>query len=81
MNSVDPLLPIVYFLKSGGTWVAQPVECPTLDFGSGHDPRVVGQSSASGSVLSMEPAWHSLSLSFSLSVPLTAHPPHTLSLR
>ena len=27
-----------------GTWVAQSVECPTLDFGSGHDPRVLGLS-------------------------------------
>ena len=26
------------------TWVAQSVECPTLDFGSGHDLRVVGSS-------------------------------------
>ena len=32
---------------SRGAWVAQPVEHPTLDFGSGHDPRVV---------LSLEPA-------------------------
>ena len=23
-----------------GAWVAQSVECPTLGFGSGHDPRV-----------------------------------------
>ena len=28
-----------------GAWVAQLVECP-LDFGSGHDPRVVGQPQA-----------------------------------
>ena len=27
-----------------GAWVAQSVECPTPDFGSGHDPRVVGSS-------------------------------------
>ena len=32
-----------------GTWVAQSVERPTLGFGSGHDPRVVGSSPASGS--------------------------------
>ena len=32
------------FLKVlfGGTWVAQSVECPTLDFGSGHDPQNLG---------------------------------------
>ena len=32
--------------------MAQSVECPTLGFGSGHDPRVVGSSSSAGSVLS-----------------------------
>ena len=35
--------------------VAQLVEHP-LDFGSGHDPRVMGLSPTSGSTLSMEPA-------------------------
>ena len=25
-------------LKKRGAWVAQLVECPTLDFGSGHEP-------------------------------------------
>ena len=39
-----------------GAWVAQSVECPTLDFGSGRDLRVVGLSPASGSILSMESA-------------------------
>ena len=34
-----------------GAWVAQSVECLTLDFSSGHDPRAVGSSPASGSVL------------------------------
>ena len=29
-----------------GAWVTRSVECPTLDFGSGHDPRVVGLSPA-----------------------------------
>ena len=28
--------------RSGGTWVAESVDCLTLDFGSGHDLRVVG---------------------------------------
>uniref|UniRef100_A0A667I0P9 NADH dehydrogenase [ubiquinone] 1 beta subcomplex subunit 5, mitochondrial n=1 Tax=Lynx canadensis TaxID=61383 RepID=A0A667I0P9_LYNCA len=27
-----------------GAWVTQSVQCPTLDFSSGHDPRVVGSS-------------------------------------
>ena len=34
----------------------------TLDFGSGHDLRVVGWSPESSSTLSMEPAWDSLPL-------------------
>ena len=39
-----------------GTWVAQLVKCPTLDFSSVHDLNVLGLSPASGSPLSMEPA-------------------------
>ena len=39
------------------------VECPTLDFGSGHDPKVVGLSPAWGSMLGVEPAQDSLSSS------------------
>ena len=39
----------------GGTWVAQSIECLTLDFGSGHSPRVIRSSPASGSTLTMEP--------------------------
>ena len=42
--------------NSRGAWVAQSVERPTLDFGSGHDPRVAGSGPTSGSALSMEPA-------------------------
>ena len=34
-----------------GAWRAQSVERPTLDFGSGHDPRVMGLSLALGSAL------------------------------
>ena len=41
--------------------MAQSVECPSLDVGSGHDPRVVGSSPMSGSALSTEPARDSLS--------------------
>ena len=48
--------------------MVQSVERPSLDFGSGRDPpMVVGSNPMSGSVLSMEPAWDSLSLSLSLS--------------
>ena len=43
------------------------VEHPTLDFNSGQDPRVVGLSPTSASVLSMESAWDSLSFSLSQS--------------
>ena len=38
-----------------GAWVAHSVRHPTLDFDSGHDLRVVGLSSTSGSKLSVEP--------------------------
>ena len=43
--------------------MAQIVERPALGFGSGRDPGVVGSSLASGSTLSMAPAWGSLALS------------------
>ena len=43
----------------GGTQVAQSVEYPTPDFGSGHYLMVMRLSPASGSVLSVEPAWDS----------------------
>ena len=39
-----------------GRLVAQSVEHLTVDFGSGRDPSVVGSSSTSGSMLSVEPA-------------------------
>ena len=39
--------------------MAQSVECLTLNFGPGHDPRFVGLGTTFGSVLSMEPAWGS----------------------
>ena len=41
---------------SWGTWVAQGVDCPTLDFGSGHDLKVMGSSPASGSALNRKHA-------------------------
>ena len=37
--------------------MAQLVECPTLDFGSGHDPRVVGQGPTLASIFSSESTW------------------------
>ena len=43
-------------VSKGGTWVAQVVEHPTLDFSSGHDLRVVGLSPMSGSMLSVKSA-------------------------
>ena len=39
-----------------GAWMAQSVAGSTLDFGSGHDPGVVGSSPALGSAVSVEPA-------------------------
>ena len=45
---------------NGGTWVAQSIEHPALDFSSGHDPRVVGSSPTLGSVVGMEPAFEIL---------------------
>ena len=39
-----------------GSWVARLVECPTVDFGSGHDLRVRRSSPMSGSTLGVDPA-------------------------
>ena len=39
-----------------GTWMAQSVKLQTLDFGSGHDLRVLRLSPMSGSVPNVEPA-------------------------
>ena len=63
-----------YMLK--GAWVAQSVECLTLEFSSGHDPGVIGLSTMLGCMLSVKPAWDSLSPSLSAFPPLT----HVLSL-
>ena len=49
------------------------LSCLTLDFGSGHDPGVVGSSPMSGTALSVEPAWDSFFPSFPLTPPLLAH--------
>ena len=57
----------------GHAWMAQLVKHPTLDFGSGHDPRVLGSSSASGSQWSV-----SLLGIFSLSCSLCSSSAHSL---
>lgn len=49
--------------------MAQSVKHPIPDFGSGHNLRVVRSSPASGSTLSMEPAWDFLSPSLTPSSP------------
>jgi len=41
--------------------VAQSIKYLTLDFGSGHDLKVLGWSPAQGSALSIESAWDFLS--------------------
>ena len=74
MDSSDLALSVLKLGQSRGTRVAQSVEHLTPDFGSGHNPGVVGSSPVSGSVLSVEPAWDSLSLCPSPTpVPMIAH--------
>ena len=62
-------------LQEPGAWVAQPVEHPTLDFGSGHD-LIVHKFEPQVELCtdSVKPAWDSLSPSLCFS------PAHTLSL-
>ena len=51
---------------ASGAWVAQSVEHPTLDFGSGHDLTVlVFEPGVRLSADGMEPAWTSLTPSLS----------------
>jgi len=42
-------------MGSGGAWVAQSIECLTLDLGSGLDITVMTSSPTVGSVLGVEP--------------------------
>ena len=65
MQSIGPL---------GGS-----VECPTRDFSSGRDLRVMRLSPMSGSVLSVELAWDSLSVSAPVPLPLQCAHKCTLS--
>lgn len=63
-------------------WDAQLVKHLTLDFGSGHDLRVMGSRPLSGSMLSRESAWDSHSLSLPSLSPFPSLPlslPHSLS--
>ena len=50
-------------IQRSGRRVVQSGECLTLGFGSGRDLRVVKPSLTSGSILGMDSAWVSLSLS------------------
>jgi len=61
--------------RQWGAWVTQSVKRPALDFGSGHDLRDVRSSPLSGSTLSAESAWDSLSLP----LPLPCLHTHTFS--
>ena len=55
---------IVRMIRNRGAWVAQPVKCLILDFGSGHDLTVCGFEPHVGLCAdSVEPAWDSLSVS------------------
>lgn len=54
-----------------GTWVARSVERLTLDFGLGHDPRVIRSRLVSGSLFSRESAGDS----FLLPLPTPARSP------
>ena len=47
---------IVKIKATRSTWVTQSVRHPTVDFGSGHDLRVMRLSSISGSALGTESA-------------------------
>ena len=59
-----------------GAWAARSIEHPALDFGSGHDLRVMTLSAKLDSTLSVELAWDSLPL-----CPSSLHShAHTLSL-
>ena len=62
-------------MEKMGEWVAQLVEHPTLDFGSGHDLKFMILSPMSSSVLS---AWNLLGI-LSLSLSLCPSPSLSLS--
>lgn len=66
---VNPILGMKVLRIPWGVWVAQPVEQPALGFSPGHDFRVSGSSSASGSGLSTESAGDNLSRPLLLLLP------------
>ena len=68
-------LRVAFKWSSRGTWVTQSVECLTLDFSSGRDPRAVGSSPTLGSVLT---AGRLLGI---LSPSVSAPPSYTLFLK
>jgi len=49
-------LSMIKILTDWGAWVAQLVKRLTLDFGSGHDLKIMRSSPVSGSMLRVEPA-------------------------
>ena len=58
-------------LNEWGTWVAQLVKGPNLDFGSGHDLTISGTEPNIGLYTdSMKPVWNWVSLPHSPSLPL-----------
>ena len=64
---------LIYKIIHGrGIWAAQSVKCSTLDFGSGHNLMVCEFKSHVGLCAdSVDPAWDSLSPSFSDCPPLS----------
>ena len=63
---------LLRMLGPRGTWVAQSVKRPTLDFGSGHDLMVCEFEPRLGLCAdSLEPTWDSLSLPLPHSLPLS----------
>ena len=64
-----------------GTWVAQLVKCPTLDFGSGNDLRVLGSSPMSGTLLNRESACLRLPLPLPLLILCLSNKKKSLKIR
>ena len=77
LNFYKPICCLIRKFLFGGCLVAQPVKCLMVDFGSGHDVRVVRLGATLGSAHSVESASDSL-CPFSCPSPSLAH---TLSLK
>ena len=81
MSQPAPPTWLVLHVSSGGTWVAQSLKCPTLDFSSGHDLTVMRLSSTLGSVMTVQSLLGILSLPLPLPLPhLYVHMPLSRSL-